>query len=243
MDLCRAILHWEREQHQDALRNARSAARVFSELHATDKREARECEAIVLHSSGDIRAARDTYARLYELAETTNDPVMKARAATNLAIAYRDTGEWGSASMYYAIALQIYAGLGEAAMVAHVRWSLARLALRGGNATDAAARLPGIVDELLRFGMTNHAAHARLDLAEALLILGEYEEVESICSALIAFYANAEILTGALTAASYLKEATKNRSVTARHIEHIRKYLSALERAPDLVFVPPPDLA
>lgn len=243
VELCRATLEFERDQFDKALEHARSAAMQFAERRESRKfMEAKEVEGFVLHSCGDLVAARERYAAAYQYAETNNDVEMKARAATNLARADRDGGNFAEASKHFAIALQLYAALGQPAMVAHVRWSVARLALLGGNASEAAERLPAVVRELVRFGMSNFAAHARLDLAEALLVLGRHDEVESICSELIAFYRQAEVLTGALTAAAYLKEAAAARRVTRDDIEHVRRYLAALERSPDRPFAPPPHM-
>ena len=48
------------------------------------------------------------------------------------------------------------------------------------------------------------------------------------------------MITGALTAAAYLKEAAMNRSLTVEGVRHVRKYLADLDRTPDLLFLPPP---
>jgi hypothetical protein len=49
------------------------------------------------------------------------------------------------------------------------------------------------------------------------------------------------MLTGAMTAAAFLKEAAAQRTIKREHITHVRRYLDALDRSPDVVFVPPPD--
>jgi tetratricopeptide (TPR) repeat protein len=101
VEWCRAILHWERQQYDDALTYARSAASRFEERRDTKKYlEAKEWEAIVLHSSGDVTAARSTYLSTFELADTLGDADMKARAANNLGMACRDAGETAAASQY-----------------------------------------------------------------------------------------------------------------------------------------------
>lgn len=243
VDLCRAAVYWERGQYDDALRYSRSSGQKFADRRDTSRYfEAKEWEAIILHKQGQVPSARETYQTVFDLAETIGDAEMKARAAKNLAIAYRDEGNPGLASKYFSIALQLFEGLDQPAMIAHTRWSIARLALSVGNATEAAQRLPGLVSELERFGMVNYAAHARLDLAEALLVLGRFEDVETACSALVTFYRQAKLLTGALTAAAYLKEAAASRSITSFHISHVRRYLTDLEGSPDLPFVSSPDI-
>lgn len=49
------------------------------------------------------------------------------------------------------------------------------------------------------------------------------------------------MVTGALTAVSFLKEAATSRRLTRRAIVHVREYLSDLQERPALVFAPPPE--
>lgn len=243
VDLCRAAVLWEQRQFEEALRLARSSAQRFAERRDTERYlEAREWEAVILHRMGDVESACKTYMAAFEHADTTGDAEMKARAAKNLAIAYRDGGDTGSASRFLSIALQLYEGLEQHAMVLHTRWSIARLSLYAGNAADAAQRLPGLITEFQKLGMVGPAAHAQLDLAEALLLLGRFEEVPILCEGLVEFFRGAKILTGALTAAAFLKEAADSRVLTPRQIEHVRTYLGALERTPNLPFARPPTI-
>lgn len=242
VELCRALLLWEQQRYDDALRSARSAAAQFAARRETERYfQAKEVEATILHRKGDVAAACETYSAAFELADSIGDPEMKARAARNLGIAYRDRGDIGEAGKYLLVALQLYEALEKHAMVVHTRWSIARLSLSAGNFIDAAQRLPALILELTRLGMRGDAASAQLDHAEALLILGRYEEVETACGDLFAFFRQAQMLTGAMTAAAYLKEAAASRKLTRRHFEQVRKYLEDLERSPELAFVPPPD--
>jgi tetratricopeptide (TPR) repeat protein len=240
--LCRAIVRWQQERYGEALQLAQSAAQRFiSRRDDTRYFEALECEAIIRHDLGEVHSVREILTRTFELAETLGDPEMKARAAKNLAAAHRDAGDIGSASKFFLIALQLYEGLGQRAMVVHTRWSIAKLALVAGNAHDAAEQLPRIVTDLKQLGMLKNAADAQLDLAEALLLLERFGDVEVLAMQLIDHYRGAKMLTGALTAMVFLREATRNRTAKPRDIEHVRRYLEAVERAPTLPFAPPPD--
>lgn len=241
VDLARAALLFEQQRYDEALPFARNAAEVFVKRRDVERYfDAKEWEAMILHRMGDVAAARATYQAAYDMADGIDDVEMKARAAKNLGIAYRDEGDLGSASKYLRVALQVYEGLEQTAMVAHTRWSIACLALAGGNAFDAVQRLRAVISELEAAGMTSGAARARLDLAEALVQLGRFDEVHAIASALVMYFRNAKMITGALTAAAYLKEAAMNRSLTVEGVRHVRKYLDDLERMPDLLFLPPP---
>lgn len=241
VEMARAALLFEQQRYGEALPYARKAADVFAERRDLKRYfDAKEWEAMVLHRLGDIAAARATYHAAYDMADETDDLEMKARAAKNLGVAYRDEGDLGTASRYLRVALQVYEGLEQTAMVAYTRWSIAGLALAGGNAVDAAQRLPAIINELEALGLASGAARARLDLAEALVQLRRFDEVHAIASALVTYFRNAAMITGALMAAAYLREAAMNRSLTAVGVRHVRKYLDDLERTPDLLFLPPP---
>ena len=240
-DMARAALLFEQQRYDEALPFARKAAEVFAERRDTKRYfDAKEWEALILHRLGDIAAARATYQAAYDMADAAEDVEMKARAANNLGIAYHDEGDLGSASKYFGVALQIYEGLGQTTMVVHARWWIANLSLAGGNARDAAERLPAIIDGLEATGRASGAARARLDLAEALVQLGRFDEVHAIASALVTYFRNAKMITGALTAAAYLKEAARNRSLTVEGVRHVKKYLADVERTPELRFLPPP---
>jgi hypothetical protein len=88
--------------------------------------------------------------------------------------------------------------------------------------------------------MAADAARCQLDLAEALLMLGRFDEVQSVCGALVSYFRQARMITGALTAAAFLKEAASSGRLTRTHIDHVRTYLSQLEHRPELPFSPPP---
>ena len=125
-------------------------------------------------------------------------------------------------------------------MVAHTQWSIACLALAGGNAAEAARRLAGAITELETLGMVQDAARAKLDFAEALVQLGRFAEVESLCATLVTFFRETSMLTNTLMAAAYLKEAAANRSLSVEKIRYVKKYLTDVERMPELLFLPPP---
>jgi hypothetical protein len=87
--------------------------------------------------------------------------------------------------------------------------------------------------------MMSDAAEVDLDRVEAHLVLREYETAHAICERLPAVFIQANMLTGALMAASYLKEAAEMRRLTPEDVQHVRQYLERLERRPELQFVRP----
>jgi tetratricopeptide (TPR) repeat protein len=233
---------FEQQRYDEALPFVRTAAAQFEQRRAADAYlDAKEWEAMILHRLGDVNAARETYERVFAFADTIGNADMKARAARNLAVACADRGDTGRAMDYLLIALQIYEALDQRAMVVHTRWSIASVSLRAGNAVLAADRLPEIVADLVDIGMSGDAARAQLDLAEAFLVLERLDEAREVCVALFSFFRNANMLSGALTAAAFLQEQAQRRTLTRGHIAWVREYLGRIERSRDLSFPPPPE--
>lgn len=240
--LARATLLWEQQKYDEALRFARDAAERFADRRATEGyAQAKEWEALILHRKGDVAAASETYSKVFAIADSISDMEMKARAARNLAIVFSGRGDIASAGDYLLVALNIYEDLGKRAMVVQTRWVIAELSLVAGHAAVAAERLPDLIAELMELGMSTDAALAQLDLAEALVVLNRLDEAREICAALVSFFRRADMLTGAVTAAAFLREAAAKRTITPKHIAYVREYLSALDRSPDLIFPPPPE--
>jgi tetratricopeptide (TPR) repeat protein len=123
VELCRAALHRERRQYEEALGQARSAAARFHGRSDFRKfLEAKEQEAIALDGRGDVAVARDTYWAAFHLAHSLGDAEMKARSANNLGVSHRDGGDAITAVHYFSIALQLYSALDDDASAARTRW-------------------------------------------------------------------------------------------------------------------------
>jgi tetratricopeptide (TPR) repeat protein len=241
VNLARAILLWKVQRYPEALSFAQSASREYERRR--NKRqfiEAQEVEAVILQRTGEHLRARTIYQRAFDAADDLENWDMKARSAQNLGVSYRESGDLGSASTYFLVALQLYENFNQHALAARARWSIARLSLAGGNFIEAVKRLRRVIPELESKGLMNDVADAKLDLAEALLMIGEISEVEMVCSEIAVFYRHSGIANGALLAAAFLREAAFKRTLRRHHLEHVRHYLSAVRETPDLPFAPPP---
>jgi len=233
------ILHLQ-QRNAEALPLARQAAQEYGQRkESLLYLEAQETIAIVSHELGDVATAYSLYRNAYELADDLDQGTMKARCAKGLGLIARDRGDFGTASRHFLEALQLYQALGKDAMVVRMRWSIARLSLMAGNPRTAAARLLEIRSALAEKGMMSDAAEVDLDRAEAHLMLREYDVAYAICEGLPAVFIQANMLTGALTAAAYLREAADLRRLTRSDVQLVRNYLTQLERRPDLEFVRP----
>jgi tetratricopeptide (TPR) repeat protein len=240
VNLSRAGLLWKLQRYAEALPYARAAAGEYQARRDTRRFiQAQEVEAVILQRTGEHLRAREIYERAFDAAAGLDDLDMKARAARNLGINYREAGDLGKASEYFVIALQLYEALGQDAWIARTRWSIARLPLVAGLFSEAARGLRVAIRALELKGLVNDVADAKLDLAEALLMLGDVAEVEYLCGEVAHFYHEKALATGALMAATFLREVATKRALRREDIQHVRRYLVELRENPDLLFAPP----
>jgi len=217
VNVVRALIAWEQGNYDDALRYCRTSLVVFKERNEDGQYvQAKEIEAMILHRQGHVASARESYLEVYVHAERSSDDETRARAARNLAVAETDLGQIPSAKRYLNEALQIFERRRNNAMIAHTRWAICWTALLSGNATEAAQNLPEVIAQLSTVGLAADAARAQLDFAEALFVLGKFDQVAAACSGLGAFFRGANMLSGALTAAAFLTEAAASKAALER---------------------------
>jgi tetratricopeptide (TPR) repeat protein len=241
VNLSRAIVLWKLQKYEEALPFVRSAAGEYEQRRDMLRYvESKEVEAVVLERMGEHLKAREIYERAFDAADDLENLEMKARAARNLGVSYRDAGDLGNSAKYLLIAMQLYEELRQDVSVARTRWSIARLPLVAGNFPEAERRLRVALRDLDAKGLQNDVADAKLDLAETLLMTGGLNEVQMLCAEVALFYREAGLVTGALTAATFLKEAASKRLLRQEHIKVVRNYLLAVREDPELPFAPPP---
>jgi tetratricopeptide (TPR) repeat protein len=240
--LVEAILLWKQERYAEALPIAESAAAdLVNRRLPTQYVEAKEVIALILHAMGNVGRAVEVYREAYLAAETLNDLEMRARAAKNLGVAFRDAGDAAAAAPYFLEALQIFEGLGQDALVLRMRWSIALVLLATGKFREAAGRLASVHAELSERGMRGDAAKVNLDRAEAHLALGELEVVESLSSDLMRTCAELGTQESARTALAYLREAAAARRLTLDALRYVRRFVEHAAERPALAFLPPSD--
>ena len=88
--------------------------------------------------------------------------------------------------------------------------------------------------------MVTDAALAGLDVADGLLGLKRTHEIIEFAAHLFRVFTDAGMLTGALTAIAYIKEAAAAGTLTPTDLDAVRRFLRRAERQPDLLFLPPP---
>jgi hypothetical protein len=89
--------------------------------------------------------------------------------------------------------------------------------------------------------MADEAANVSLDLMESLMLSGDTSEIASLTADVMRHYRRAGKVRQALTAAAFLKEAATIGSIRVETVQHVRRFVDALGRQPELLFVPLPD--
>jgi tetratricopeptide (TPR) repeat protein len=236
----RGTVLWKRQQLPEALALARESAAAFSRLRDHMRWvHAKLLEGAILGDLQASDAARDLFLGLYEDAEAIADPSIRARIVSNLANAYLNLGDTGSASKHFLSAMQLYEALGLTTEVTRVRWSIGVLALVACNFPEAIRRLTATQEECVAQGMTADAALAGLDLAEALLALGDFASLRQVAAEVFERAQLAGMLPAALTATAFLRECAEAGTLTGAAVRHVKRFLRRLEAEPLLAFEPP----
>jgi tetratricopeptide (TPR) repeat protein len=239
--LTRAIVYHRLGRHFEGLPLAKSAADEYEQRG--DRRKyaiAVETTGAILNGAGEYAAALKVSLGSLQAADELQDAEMRARILYSVGILYRKVGELDKAGESIHESLQIWEGLGMKAAVAHCRWSIALVALAQADFVDAEKMLRATVDALRELGSEQYAADAKLDLAEALLMLGRPQEIEKLCTEAEAAYAKLGLVTGRLEAARYLRNAAAKQLLRREDVQHVRTYLEKSRAKPETPFAPPP---
>ncbi|MGZ8708871.1 MAG: hypothetical protein ACXW28_01495, partial [Thermoanaerobaculia bacterium] len=113
MQYVRGTILWKQQRLEEALVLARLCGQKFSDLRDHGRWiNARLLEGSILVDSHASDAARDIFLALSKDAEAMHDAPTRARIENDLANAYLNLGEIGSASAHFIVALQLYESLG-----------------------------------------------------------------------------------------------------------------------------------
>lgn len=240
VEYIRATVLWKQQRLDEALALARAVSDRFASLGEQGRWiDSQLLQGSILYDMQATVAARDLFIRLADQLETDGDVLTRARIEGNLANAYLDLGDLGSASKHHVVALQLYEALGAVTEAVRVRWSIGTVALVAGNHLEAVRRLASAKEEFDGFGMPGDAALVGLDLCEALVLLGRHEEVRRLASEIIDRAKQAGMSPAALTALAYLREVAASSNLTPPRVAHVRQFIRRLEAQPALHFERP----
>jgi len=217
-----ALIEGDRENYNAALASAHSAVDVFAGYGATAKVfTARRSEAIILWSLRRFREARAIYHQL-EAEETTSGE--RASLCQNIAICYRELGDYETAGRYFARAMEKFAKLGMVTAIAKTRWLFGRVLLAQGRYSDALHQLRLVRDDCAAGNMAHDVALVTIDIAQALIITGRNSEVSDECRHAIDYFISSGLAAteGCMAAISLLREAAATGRADEKMIGEVR---------------------
>jgi tetratricopeptide (TPR) repeat protein len=236
IDLQRALILSDLGRHGDACEKARRARDIF-ERHGDRERVvvALRTEAFAL-----IRMRRHGEALeiLLGATERCDERVARAGLFQNIAVTYRELGDFDNAAKFFTTALNLALEIGSAPFVTKARWHLGRLFLAQGKCREALDVLFSVRESFLEMQMSQDVAVATIDIAQALLILEEPQQVVALCREASEYFVNAGLTTSesSLTALALLREAAACNKLTPDVLARARRQA---ESRPHYLFAAP----
>lgn len=240
--LVRAAVFYQQQRLDEAASMAERAERGFQHLGDDERRmTALYLRAEIHYEAGQIERAMLLFHHVLAHGEATHNARWFARGSYMLGNCEIERGNVAEASLRFHAALPVFREFGPANERISTEWGIARLLLQAGKYQEAILRLVNVTREFEARGMITDAALADLDRIEALLALGKTDRIVELATRLFHAFANAQMLTSALTAIAYLKEAAGVGKLTLASVETVRQFLRRARRQQDLLFEPPPE--
>jgi len=234
----RAVVFNKSDRLAEGIIAARDAARVFREYGDRD----RELSSIMVEAgclllSGNAQDAVEAFGRVADLARERSNVRLLASALQNGAAALADLGQLERAERLYSEAIVLYDELRVPTEHARAVWALGSVAVAAGNLEEGAARLDASRKELAHLGLTNDAAQATLEWAEARLALNKPEGVAAACRKIVVVFNSEGMQHHAKEALATLHEALRAGKATPELVRSVRAYLDQLPANPTQPFV------
>ena len=196
--------------------------------------------ASIAYEARDLESAVTRFQQVMEYGESIEDPGWIARASSALGYCEVQRENLGEASLHFHKALALFREIGPESERVNTEWGIALILLHGGKRSEAIRRLRDAAAEFEKRGMVTDAALVGLDIADGLLAQGFQTQIVELAKHMFDVFTNAGMLTGALSALAYIKEAAAAGTLTTEDLQVARGFLRRVERQPDLLFVPPP---
>lgn len=243
VDLVRAAVYYQREELDKAAFHAEQAEHAYVGLGEPRQRvKALHLRGSIKYQALELDTASAIFEQVMEYGQEECDAEWVAKGAFSRGACELKRGNLSDAARLFNTALVIFRETGPESDRISTEWGLARLVLDGGKPSEAVRRLDDVIDAFEQLGMAMDAAVAGLDMADALLVLNRPEQIVKVASHSFDVLEKAGVLTSALSALAYLKEAAADRRLDPALIEEIRTFLRRTERNPELIFMPPPQV-
>jgi tetratricopeptide (TPR) repeat protein len=239
--LIRAGVFLEQDRLDEAATWAEKAETAFSHLGQEEYRmRAVFLRGSIMYEAGEIATAVQLFERVQEYGEAVDGLRWTGRASYSIGNCEVDRRNLGQASLQFHKALVIFREIGPDHERLATEWGLGQVVLHGGDRNEAIRRLRTVAAEFEKRSMLTDAALVRLDIADALLALGETNQIAEIAARLFRVFKDAGMMTGALTAMAYVKEAAASGKLTTAGVDAVRTYLRRSTRQSKAAFHPPP---
>ena len=231
------LLAWDRGS--EAIPLAEQAGSVFQEFGDRPRYiKARLTEGRMRYRGGDLEGALAIWLEL------ENDPTVQemddfGMLLHNIGHAYRDTNEFERARTYLDRAIAEYSARGMEVEKVRTRWIVGQMLVLTGDSAHGLPVLRKARREFEALGMELEAGLVGLEMAEALLTVGETDEVANVCRTILDRFVQQGMMSRAITALAYLREAVAADKATPAIVRDIREFLRALPQNPGRALPPP----
>lgn len=236
----RATIYFYQGDYASAEKLAAGSTATFERLGQTELYlRSRFLQGSIAFEQRETGQAQVIFDRIYAYGEAHGDVMWIARGSHVLGLCCLERRDFARASQYFHEGAVAFRDLGIRTDEIRCRWGLALVMQRDARYLGAIAQLQEVRAEFLRLDAVYDAALVTLDLMETFLLRGKPREVRQTAGNIVRLFRDAGVVTGALTAADYLKQAAAMERVTPSLIDYVRRYFRRAELQPDLTFVPP----
>lgn len=224
-------------QDENALALATDAAAVFA-FAKDDTRHiaAVRTQGIALYHLRRNREAISLYSSVFDKCSSL-DRAAFAGLLQNMALCYREIGDFANATRFFLQALDAFQRLGSSVGIAKTRWHLGRTFLAEGKAAEALSLLTQVRQEFEELTLVQDVALVTIDIAQALMAMGKPDDVAKLCRAASEYFASANLLNteGAQVAIALIREAAAAGRLSETVLVNAR---ARVEPKPKLLFAP-----
>lgn len=236
-----ATILYERGDLEGAFRLAAESSTEFLHFGDTDRvMRARQLQANIRFQQGRIAEARSMYEEILRFGRSEDDLTWIARASRPLGRCALEQRDLAAARRHFDESIAAFRRLGLTIEGLRSEWGPPLVALAEGNHDQAVAGFRDLQKRFLSHGLLTDAALVALDSMDGLFALGQTREIAKVAAELLETFTRAGMLTSALTAFAYLREAAAMQAISPQVIDHVRRFIQRTAREPMLLFAPPP---
>jgi tetratricopeptide (TPR) repeat protein len=238
--LVRASIYRSTDRISEAITLAGEAAATFATYGDDDRLiKARMTQAAMLMQVGRVAEAL-TVCQSIEQNATFQQSAEYGFLLHNVAICHRGMGRYDEAEDYLSRASSELQKHSMTAERIRTEWSRAVTMVARGRFHDAIPLFRQAWTAFAKIGLDTDAALTALELAEVLLANNQPEEVPIICRKLLDHFNRNNMMSRAVTALAFLREAVAMGKATPVHIRHVADFIRELAKQPALTYTPPP---